>query len=111
MNDNALLSAPGRAPAGVRRPRESAADGLPAAGAAYNMHVLEDLGATVDPLIAGRPIEFRTRVAPGAETAVTDPHRLQRILGNLLVNAAKFTERGAIELSAERAGAEVVLTN
>jgi len=72
--------------------------------------VFEDLQATVGPLIAGRPIEFRAHVGPGADTLITDPHRLQRILGNLLANAAKFTDRGAIELSAERASGEVVLS-
>jgi signal transduction histidine kinase/CheY-like chemotaxis protein len=70
---------------------------------------LDHLQATALALVEGRPIEFRTHVAPGAEVLVTDPLRFRQILANLISNAAKFTARGAIELDARRAGGEIVI--
>jgi signal transduction histidine kinase len=71
--------------------------------------LVEDLRALMAPLLAGRPIEFRGRIRPGAEQLVTDRCLLHRILANLLANAAKFTERGMIELAAERVQGEIVV--
>jgi signal transduction histidine kinase len=50
----------------------------------------------VDP----RAVELRTAIAPGLPELVTDRDKLGQILTNLLSNAAKFTERGRIALSA-----------
>lgn len=49
-------------------------------------------------LIRGRPIEFRTSIEPGIETIKSDPRKLQQILVQLLTNALKFTEKGAVEV-------------
>ena len=68
------------------------------------------LHAIALPLLEQRPITFETVVAPEAEALHTDPFRLRQILGNLIANAAKFTERGSITLRAERAGQDIVIS-
>lgn len=69
-----------------------------------------NLRAIALPLIEQRPITFETTVAPGAEAVHTDPFRLRQILGNLIANAAKFTEHGSITLQAEPVGHDVLIS-
>jgi len=71
--------------------------------------VVDDLRGMMEPLLAGRPIAFEAHIAPGAETVVTDAAHLCRTLTNLLSNAAKFTERGSIELTASRSETETTI--
>jgi signal transduction histidine kinase len=50
----------------------------------------------------------RVKLGIGDEiTAWADPERLQRILANLIENAIKFSDEGAITVEASREGAEV----
>jgi PAS domain S-box-containing protein len=51
---------------------------------------------------ASTDVEFTTRVDPSLGSVVTDPAKLKLALKNLLANAFKFTERGAVSLAAER---------
>jgi signal transduction histidine kinase len=69
--------------------------------------LLRDLELQYRPLCEARGLQFRVRVRPG--TAVTDPILLQRILGNLISNAVKYTQQGGILLAARttRAGLRV----
>ena len=62
--------------------------------------LLHDLELQYRPLCEAKGLQFRLHVVPG--TAVSDPILLQRILGNLISNAVKYTQRGGI-LVASRA--------
>src|SRR6266567_4501851 len=67
--------------------------------------LLEDIQATFQPLTAEKGLEFS--VEAGAEAPgelLTDRQRLRQVLGNLLANAVKFTERGHVLLRVARAG-------
>src|SRR5712691_4791507 len=67
--------------------------------------LLEDIQATFQPLTAEKGLDFSveaTAEAPGE--LLTDRQRLRQVLGNLLANAVKFTERGHVLLRVARAG-------
>jgi signal transduction histidine kinase len=65
--------------------------------------LLHDLELQYRPLCEAKGLQFRVHVKPG--TAVSDPILLQRIMGNLIANAVKYTQRGGI-LVASRATRE-----
>jgi len=63
-----------------------------------------DICATAEesfrPVANDRGLDYRVELQPGVpETIYTDEQRLQQVLRNLLSNAFKFTERGAVQLS------------
>jgi signal transduction histidine kinase/HAMP domain-containing protein/CheY-like chemotaxis protein len=67
--------------------------------------LLEDIQATFQPLTAERGLDFSVEAdteAPGE--LLTDRQRLRQVLGNLLANAVKFTERGHVLLRVAQAG-------
>src|ERR1700722_11254991 len=65
---------------------------------------------TVRPLLDSRKHELTVSLPPEAVWLEADPARLEQVLGNLLNNAAKYTEPcGHIWLTAEREGSEVFL--
>ena len=62
----------------------------------------------VQPLIQERGHQFTTEIPDGTLRVNADPLRLTQALGNVLGNAAKYTERqGHISLSVRRQGTEI----
>ncbi|KQV49480.1 hypothetical protein ASC95_17960 [Pelomonas sp. Root1217] len=65
---------------------------------------------TVQPLIAAQGHRLALSIPQDSLLLEADPVRMAQVVGNLLTNAAKYTEsNGRIWVEAERAGAEVVL--
>jgi signal transduction histidine kinase len=62
--------------------------------------LLRDLELQYRPLCEAKGLSFRLHVRAG--TAVSDPILLQRILGNLIANAVKYTHRGGILVASRR---------
>jgi signal transduction histidine kinase len=62
------------------------------------------------PLILGRCHRLTTHVPDDARAVCGDPDRVEQVLTNLLVNAAKYTPCGGdIDLTADRADADVCI--
>jgi signal transduction histidine kinase/HAMP domain-containing protein len=61
--------------------------------------LVEDVRATFQPLTAEKGLDFVIDVCPQVPgELVTDRQRLRQVLGNLVSNAVKFTERGQVTL-------------
>jgi signal transduction histidine kinase len=56
--------------------------------------LLRDLELQYRPLCEAKGLQFRLRVRPGM--TVSDPILLQRIVGNLISNAVKYTQKGGV---------------
>jgi signal transduction histidine kinase len=67
-----------------------------------------DALASTQVLLRTRPITLAGSIEPGL-SVIADRHRLTRVLGNLLGNACKYTERGEIRLEAVRRGDAAVV--
>jgi signal transduction histidine kinase len=57
------------------------------------------------PIAAKRHLELR--ISPSAETVLSDPLMLRRILQNLLANALRYTQRGGVLMGCRPKGANV----
>ncbi len=65
----------------------------------------ESLRRTFEPLATAKNLRFELHLAPDLPvTVVTDRQRAEQILKNLLTNAVKFTDRGAVSMAVSRRG-------
>jgi signal transduction histidine kinase len=64
--------------------------------------VVGDLIPITRELLVGKPVSLSWEIPPGVDEIWTDARKLQRVLSCLLSNAAKFTETGAISVTAHR---------
>jgi signal transduction histidine kinase len=72
--------------------------------------LLARLAAAYAPQAAARGIALPVAVEPGLPEIVADPERLIQVLGNLVINALRYTPAGGqIVLSARRLGGAVAL--
>ena len=71
----------------------------------------DTLKTSFDPLALQKKLAFEVQIAPGTPAALlTDRQRVEQILKNLLSNALKFTETGAVRLLASpEAGGGIAL--
>jgi signal transduction histidine kinase/CheY-like chemotaxis protein/CHASE3 domain sensor protein len=57
-----------------------------------------------EPIAQSKGLGFRTEIAPDVPSVLeTDPQRLEQVLKNLLSNAFKFTEKGDVTLTLQKA--------
>ena len=67
--------------------------------------LLDDIQATFQPVTAEKGLDFAVEAdADAPRELFTDRQRLRQVLGNLLSNAAKFTERGRVVLRVGQTG-------
>ena len=72
--------------------------------------IVSDLQRVFKGIALEKGVPLTIEQDPGLpETMLTDTHRLQQVLRNLLSNAFKFTERGSVTLSIFRPAAHILL--
>jgi signal transduction histidine kinase len=69
--------------------------------------VLHDIELQYRPLAEAKGLDFRVHAMPG--TVTSDAILLRRIVGNLVANAIKYTQRGGVLLATRQRGAGRVL--
>jgi len=66
--------------------------------------VLHDIELQYRPLAQAKGLDFRIHAAPGS--VMSDGILLRRIVGNLVSNAIKYTQRGGVLLAARNRGSD-----
>ncbi|MEX1182534.1 MAG: ATP-binding protein [Gemmatimonadota bacterium] len=77
--------------------------------------VIGQLSESLQPMLRGRPLEYRERVDSGLKPIRTDSTKLKQVLLNLLSNAIKFTQQGVVSIEAQplngRRGVQIIVTD
>ncbi|MBP0453656.1 HAMP domain-containing protein [Kitasatospora sp. RG8] len=72
------------------------------------VQLVDYVEATFQPVALDKSLDFAVRVSPALPVTLhTDEQRLQQVLRNLISNAVKFTDAGAVDFSISPAGPEV----
>ncbi|KJY35122.1 ATP-binding protein, partial [Streptomyces sp. NRRL S-495] len=72
------------------------------------VQLVDYVEATFQPVALDKNLEFEVRVSPALPVTLhTDEQRLQQVLRNLISNAVKFTDAGAVDFSISPAGGGV----
>jgi signal transduction histidine kinase len=71
--------------------------------------ILLEVAAQIEPMVRRKALEFHVRLDEQIPVLYTDPTKVKQIVLNLLSNAAKFTNRGTVSLSAAPVGANLVI--
>ncbi len=66
--------------------------------------LIDELGRQVRGQVADKPVAVSWQVDADADTITTDRRKLMQAVGGLLSNAAKFTEKGRINVMVRRSG-------
>lgn len=66
----------------------------------FIIHTTEDLR----PQVESKGLSFRVMVPVGLPDVKIDPSQIERVLGNLVVNAVRYTRQGEIRIGAETRG-------
>jgi len=72
--------------------------------------VLNDIVSSFQPIAARKGIALEFRAIGDVPPVFIDEEKFERIVTNLVRNALKFTEKGAITLTLEAAGIRIILT-
>lgn len=70
--------------------------------------LFDNLSASAEGLLVGRPIRFECAVGADVPVLHTDRRKLRLIVNGLLGNAVKFTEAGFVRLSAQRVASDEI---
>ncbi|MFI6848072.1 HAMP domain-containing protein [Kitasatospora sp. NPDC050467] len=72
------------------------------------VQLVDYVEATFQPVALDKSLDFAVRVSPALPVTLhTDEQRLQQVLRNLISNAVKFTDAGAVDFSISQAGTDV----
>lgn len=72
--------------------------------------LLRDAIGIVEGFLRGRPVRLEAEIAPDLPSLEIDRIRIRQVLLNLLNNAHRFTEEGAIRVEAKQVGGEIVVS-
>jgi signal transduction histidine kinase len=71
--------------------------------------VIHWAASTIEPILNNGSVQIVREISPGIPAMNTDREKLRQIILNLLDNAAKFTERGEIKISASQQNGSLML--
>jgi signal transduction histidine kinase/DNA-binding response OmpR family regulator/HAMP domain-containing protein len=73
-------------------------------------NLISNAMVTIEPMVAAKGVKLVQEVEPGLPMLKTDTLKVKQILLNLLSNAAKFTDQGAITVQAKKLGEMVSIS-